>query len=96
MFIIAHLHEGFALNNAIGLGVIWRTLDMMYAVFLGQYQTAATNVGPLSVTIQPLHPIGTGYPRVIVSESLLIFLLKMAHSGQRTRHNGPGKDSETY
>ena len=42
MFVIAHIHGGlayvkvFALNNTIGLGVVWGNLDMMDAVFLGQ------------------------------------------------------------
>ena len=41
VFIIAHLHEGFAyakvfvLKKTVGLGVIWGNLDMMDALFLG-------------------------------------------------------------
>ena len=53
VFIIAHLHEGFAnvevfaLNNAIGLGFIWRTLDMMYAVFFRQVSNCCYKCGAI-------------------------------------------------
>ena len=48
---------------------------MLY--FLDRYPTAATNVGPLSVTISAT-PLAQDILKYKVSESLLIFLLNIA------------------
>src|SRR5882724_9395019 len=60
MFIVACLHEGFpyvevlSFDHTISLGIIWGNLDMMNPIFLARYPAAATNAGPLSVTISAM------------------------------------------
>src|SRR5882724_1336892 len=83
MFVIAHLHEGFvfvevfALNNAFCLGVIWRTLDMMYAVFLRQVSNCCYKCGAIvSNNFSHSTPLAQDILKYKVSESLLVFLLK--------------------
>src|SRR5882724_10799052 len=85
MFVIAHLHEGFvfvevfALNNAICLGVIWRTLDMMYAVFLREVSNCCYKCGAIvSNNFSHSTPSAQDILEYKVSERLLIFLLNMA------------------
>ena len=62
MIVIAHFHEGlmyvevFALNNAIGLGVVRGNIDVMDAIFSDRYPATATNAGLLSVTISATPP----------------------------------------
>src|SRR5882724_7318818 len=94
MFVIAHIHEGFAyvevfvLNNAVGLGVIWRSLDMMYALFFGQVSNCCYKCGAIvSNNFSHSTPLAQDILECKVSESFLmgsvsqaIFVLLLFHS----------------
>src|SRR5882724_2830235 len=90
MFIIACVHEGFmyfrvfALNNTIGLGVIWGNLDMMDVIFLGQISSHCYKCGAIvSNNFHYSTPLTENILEYKVSESLLVFFPKRVPLGPR-------------
>ena len=90
VFIIACLHEGFkyvkvlVLNNTIGLGVIWRNIDMMDAIFLRQVSSCSHKCGAIvSNNFGHSTPSAKDIFEYKIPKGLLIFFPKRAPLGPR-------------
>ena len=67
----------FPINHAIGLGVVWRYLDMMDSVFLGEISGCSyEHRNIVSDNFCNTTPLEEDILKYEVTEGLLIFLLK--------------------
>ena len=99
MYVITHLHERlvyikmFMLNNAIGLGVIQRDLDVMDAIFLRQVPSCSHKCGAtIGNNFSYSTPLAKDILKDKVPKSLLVLLLKGAPLGPR-RQGAMGLDN---
>src|SRR5882724_9200588 len=98
MFVIACFHEGFmyvkvfALNNTIGLGVIWRNLDVMDAIFLRQVSSCSHRCRAIvGNNFSHSTPLVEDILEYKVPKSLFIFLPKGAPLGPRRQGHVLGR-----